>query len=74
MADVFIVCKAYSPPAARTNDATSQSRHVHVEESYRGQAIFAVPKFMILLARLTSSVQSIVGATDTLRSTFLLEK
>jgi hypothetical protein len=38
------------------------------------QAIFAVPKFMILLARLTSSVQSIVGATDTLRSTFLLEK
>jgi|SRR5580698_1693032 hypothetical protein len=69
MADVFIVCKGYSPPAARANDSATQSGRFYVEGSYRGQAIFSIPKFMILLVRLTASVQSIMGATDTLRST-----
>jgi hypothetical protein len=47
---------------------------MHVEESYRGQAIFSIPKFMILLVRLTVSVQSIMGATEILRSSFFRGK
>jgi hypothetical protein len=41
-----------------------------LEETYRRQAIFAIPKFMILLNGLASSIQSIMGATETLRSNF----
>ena len=38
------------------------------EETYRRQTIFAASKNLILLLRLDSSVQSIIGATEILRS------
>ena len=52
---------------------TDRSRTVEVEATYRRQAIFSSPKFMILLTRLVSSIQSIMGATDILRSSFFRE-
>jgi hypothetical protein len=72
--------------AIETSDVTrySVTRYSHrskfetdkpiLEETYRRQAILGAPKFMILLVGSVSSIQSIMGATEILRSTFQLEK